>query len=597
MSQNVYVPKQGNNDSHASGNHEQHSDWNAPIWNDDEEHSQTKNRVEMIYERSKNVIPVGKQSRSFPWYEQIIDPSDRHLKEDIIRLIVQYLQEEDYLYSAAALQDEANVKHKDVLAQQAHLQRVKTAILEGDWAEVEKLCSQATFKNLKSFLYEVYKQQYLELVDRQEYQKAFVLLQKRLKSLEGYAQRLEEFHDLCYLLTCKSVNEAKSFRDWNGTMAGREALVEQFQRLLDFEVTDTSAPVQVPPSRLVQLLQQAVAYQIEFSRYHPKAAPRIKTLLEDYHCFVLPNREKQCFVGHQSNVKCVQFVGESGAHLVSGSSDNTLILWDTESGEKVASFIGHTSRIWDIDVTRGGFIASASGDGTVRIWDAKSDIRSSCRTVISGHTRDVYTVSYHPRENHLVTGGYDKSLRLVDVRTGQTIKTFTGHEASISKAVFNPHGNLIISGSKDSTIKFWDVISGVCVKTLSSHLGEVTAVETNASGSLLLSSSKDNSNRLWDIRMARPTRRFKGHQNTSKNFIRVGFGTNEELVVGGSEDGFVYIWDTETGNLVQKLGPCVGPIYAAQWCNRQSLLASCGHDGMVRTWWFDPSTPLTDDDK
>ncbi|GJQ11439.1 hypothetical protein GpartN1_g3230.t1 [Galdieria partita] len=580
----------------ASHNHKHYHD--LTCCNELEQPSQTKSRIETIYERSRNVIPVGKQSRSFPWYEQILDPKDRRLKEDIIRLIVQYLQEEDYLYSAAALQDEANVKHKDVLAQQAHLQRVKTAIVEGDWAEVEKLCSQATFKNLKSFLYEVYKQQYLELVDRQEYQKAFVLLQKRLKSLEGYAQRLEEFHDLCYLLTCKSVNEAKSFRDWNGIMAGREALVEQFSRLLDFEVTDTSAPIQVPPSRLVQLLQQAVAYQVEFSRYHPKALPRIKTLLEDYHCFVLPNREKQRFVGHQSNVKCVKFVGEIGAHLVSGSSDNSLILWDTETGEKLASFIGHTSRIWDVDVTRGGgFIASASGDGTVRIWDAKSDLRSSCRTIISGHVRDVYTVSYHPRENHLVTGGYDKSLRLVDVRTGQTIKTFTGHDASISKAVFNPHGNLIISGSKDSTIKFWDVISGVCVKTLSSHLGEVTAVETNASGSLLLSSSKDNSNRLWDIRMARPTRRFKGHQNTSKNFIRVGFGTNEELVVGGSEDGFVYIWDTETGNLVQKLGPCMGPIYAAQWCNRQSLLASCGHDGMVRTWWFDPSAPLTDEDK
>lgn len=118
-------------------------------------------------------------------------------------------------------------------------------------------------------------------------------------------------------------------------------------------------------------------------------------------------------------------MGENGAHLVSGSSDNTLILWDTETGEKLASFVGHTSRIWDVDVTRAGgmcffayfrcicspcvgCIASASGDGTVRIWDVKSDLRSSCRSVISGHVRDVYTVSYHPRENHLVTGGYDK---------------------------------------------------------------------------------------------------------------------------------------------------------------------------------------------
>lgn len=43
----------------------------------------------------------------------------------------------------------------------------------------------------------------------------------------------------------------------------------------------------------------------------------------------------------------------------------------------------------------------------------------------------------------------------------------------------------------------------------------------------MLSSSKDNSNRLWDLRLGKPLRRFKGHQNTSKNFIRSAFGPNE----------------------------------------------------------------------
>lgn len=46
----------------------------------------------------------------------------------------------------------------------------------------------------------------------------------------------------------------------------------------------------------------------------------------------------------------------------------------------------------------------------------------------------------------MVTGGYDKSVRLVDVRTGETVKTFLGHNSSVSKTIFNPHGNLIVSG-------------------------------------------------------------------------------------------------------------------------------------------------------
>jgi hypothetical protein len=37
------------------------------------------------------------------------------------------------------------------------------------------------------------------------------------------------------------------------------------------------------------------------------------------------------------------------------------------------------------------------------------------------------------------------------------------------------------------------------------------------------------------LMQARPIRRFKGHQNTSKNFVRASFGPDDSLVVGGSE--------------------------------------------------------------
>ena len=103
----------------------------------------------------------------------------------------------------------------------------------------------------------------------------------------------------------------------------------------------------------------------------------------------------------------------------------------------------------------------------------------------------------------MVSGGYDKIVRLHDLTTGQVVKTFSGHQLAVSKVIVNPVGNLIVSGSKDNTIKFWDLVSGVCIKTISSHLGEVTSVAMNSNGTLLLSSSKDNSNRLWDVRMVR----------------------------------------------------------------------------------------------
>ncbi len=49
-------------------------------------------------------------------------------------------------------------------------------------------------------------------------------------------------------------------------------------------------------------------------------------------------------------------------------------------------------------------------------------------------------------KNYLVNAGYDKTIQLYDISTGQLIKKFIGHQLSVSQAIFNPLGNLIISG-------------------------------------------------------------------------------------------------------------------------------------------------------
>lgn len=49
-------------------------------------------------------------------------------------------------------------------------------------------------------------------------------------------------------------------------------------------------------------------------------------------------------------------------------------------------------------------------------------------------------------QNYVVTGGYDKTVKLWDARTGALLRTFSGHKSSVSRVIFNPLGNLVISG-------------------------------------------------------------------------------------------------------------------------------------------------------
>ncbi|RKP12766.1 WD40-repeat-containing domain protein [Piptocephalis cylindrospora] len=579
--------------------------------------------------------------------DDIFDAKDPGIKEDILRMILQYLTDEGYHTSRMTLQDEANIRLREAEEGKAEVKRLKKAILEGDWPEVDKACGKLPmFRQQKAFLYAVYRQQFLEYIDKRDHQRAFAHLTKRLKPLEHLRSTPDEFKDLAYLLTAKSVQDAPSFRDWDGIGPSREILVRKLQGMLDFDhATLSPSPSdplfhRVPEHRLLTLLRQAVAYQEEFCRYHhPRPSPTgLSTLLADYESFVIPNTVDRTFQGHRGNVKCFTFAGLDGDKIVSGSSDNTIRIWDVMGGikseeedaeedeqEKKVVLEGHEARVWSVSADReGSYVASASSDKTVKIWSVHSTTSqaqesaqplisssitsptvmspssitsptgppsplSACLTTLTGHTADVYSVVYHPGGKHVVSGGYDKVVRFHDITTGQIIKAFTGHQLAITGCSFGPLGNLLVTGSKDNSIRFWDLSSGLCVKSITSHLGEVTSVALNTAGSLLLSSSKDNSNRLWDIRMARPVRKLKGHQNTSKNFVRASFAPNN-LIVGGSEDGVVYLWDQGTGGLLQRLPGHEGVVYDVHWS--RGILASASEDRTLRTWRKDPNLPV-----
>jgi COMPASS component SWD3 len=54
------------------------------------------------------------------------------------------------------------------------------------------------------------------------------------------------------------------------------------------------------------------------------------------------------------------------------------------------------------------------------------------------------------------------------------------------------------------------------------------------------------------------------------------------LILGGSEDGAIYIWDIETGNILQKIVGHSDLVYSV--ASKKDLLASCSHDNTVATW-------------
>ena len=158
---------------------------------------------------------------------QTFEHDDPKIRDDIVKMIVQYLESAGYTSSAAVLQDESNVKMRLKQIKQKHANRMRKIIIDGEWETVEELTKKVLKPRTQpGFLYAVYKQEYLELIDAQQTDQAFAYLNARLKPLENLsnASGRGEFADLCYLLTCKSVRDARSFASWQGATASRSRL-------------------------------------------------------------------------------------------------------------------------------------------------------------------------------------------------------------------------------------------------------------------------------------------------------------------------------------------------------------------------------------
>ena len=59
-----------------------------------------------------------------------------------------------------------------------------------------------------------------------------------------------------------------------------------------------------------------------------------------------------------------------GSRIVSGSQDNTVRVWDSQTGVELMKLEGHTSYVTSVSFSPDGSRIVSAGDYTVRVWDA-----------------------------------------------------------------------------------------------------------------------------------------------------------------------------------------------------------------------------------
>ena len=174
----------------------------------------------------------------------------------------------------------------------------------------------------------------------------------------------------------------------------------------------------------------------------------------------------QTLVGHSSRVTTVSITPD-GSKVISGSYDNTIKIWNINTGEELKTLNGHSSSVTAVSITPDGSkIISGSYDNTLKIWNINTG--EELKT-LKGHSSLVNAVSITPDGSKVISGSYDNTLKIWNINTGEELKTLKGHSFSVNAVSITPDGSKVISGSYDNTLKIWNINTGEELKTLNGH--------------------------------------------------------------------------------------------------------------------------------
>lgn len=208
----------------------------------------------------------------------------------------------------------------------------------------------------------------------------------------------------------------------------------------------------------------------------------------------------------RSLIRWFVFVVVGGWSAVASAEDQPQLVLDAG---------GHTNTVWKLAFANNGReLVTVSDDKSLRVWDLATgeSLRVLRPPIAAGDVGQLRAVAVSPVGDLLAMAGYtlDDAIYLVSLATGRLKQTLRGHENVTLAVAFSPDGALLGSANADHTARLWNVKTGECVHVLAGHA-------PSSSGSLL--------------RAAGPVRR---HRFVRRNGSCVG---NDDRSIGSQTGG------------------------------------------------------------
>jgi WD40 repeat protein len=304
--------------------------------------------------------------------------------------------------------------------------------------------------------------------------------------------------------------------------------------------------------------------------------------------------------GHTQGISCLA-ISPDQQLLLTGSADNTVGVWNTDTGHMIHAFNGHKSEIQSLAFTADGRHAvSASSFGQTLVWNVLTG--KVVRTLDRQTSPMVYDTALTP-DGNLLVGSHPPNVTLEEfkrtkgritewhvsvwnARTGEKLRTLKGGPKGEPTCIaVTANGKWIATGTREGDVTLWDGRTTRAPRSLPNHQSEVGQIVFSPDGSQLITICDDSAT-VWDAASARKLDTFQHGQKYGVSAAMNSAG--DKLVICGGSN--VSIWDLATRQMIESWR-VLHSVQCAKWDEGMILL---GHsDGSVSRWLGESAKALT----
>jgi WD40 repeat protein len=281
--------------------------------------------------------------------------------------------------------------------------------------------------------------------------------------------------------------------------------------------------------------------------------------------------EAQSLIGHTD--KIVSLIELESGHIVTGSYDCTIRVWDLNQGICIMTKIekGYVFCLLEFEPN---MVLSGTSENNIDLWDLSSQ-RNDIEFNFRQHSLWVNCL-VKCDDDHFASAANDAMICIWDYKNRELKYDLKGHLDCILALIKLNDGNLC-SGSADLTIKIWDWKKRLLISSIKTPHNKWVKCLYQLNDGTLFSGSENIC--VWNSINYTPLRILSAH----KHYIRTLCQIDDIHFASGSFDKTIKIWDKRDFNVIQTIEAHNSNVICIIKL-KDNKLVSCSNDKTIKIW-------------